>query len=513
MRLILILLACCCIAPASAAVALAPDFAIARTGDLLTWRIVDAPAAWLQPDVAVTPRLRVTGADGRTWTRAAYLDQAWGPGPVGGPEFVAAGEPFLSVRHTARTPGRLRWELLAPDATVAATGELAVAPGDGPPGPLGVSPDNPRLLAYADGSPFIAIGPNLAWASTADRAADFARYCRILKAQGATHVRTWFASWSGKVQGDAPDQLRLDHAWLMDRQLEAARANGLRVTLVLENFFDVLGGHGAPYGATPEERVATFVDHGLHAVWLRAQRYVLARWGADDTILAWEPMNEIDMLQPVRERALPWVRDALAWLRANDADGRLRTLSWAGDDWPLAMALPGCDIAQVRGYVFEWTDADWRYIERTRDALAMFDGPFAEAQKLGRPFLLAEVGYQGAERNNRGNDLDADGLLLRQTAWAGLMLGGCGTGMNWWWDVYIDHRQLWPVYGGLSRCAARIDWHDRGLVPLTPNHGGELRILGWTSPTQALLWPTHVNDTWYAAVAQGRARPVPIRPV
>ena len=55
---------------------------------------------------------------------------------------------------------------------VATTSFAAVAP-KGRPGPIRVSRDNPRLLAHADGTPFIAIGPNLAWATGRDRIAAF----------------------------------------------------------------------------------------------------------------------------------------------------------------------------------------------------------------------------------------------------------------------------------------------------------------------------------------------------
>jgi hypothetical protein len=511
-RAILILLAA--VALGAGEVRLVAAFADGpRCGDLLTWRIEGAPAAWLVADVQATPRLTISGPDGRTLTRRAYLDQEHRAGAEGGAEFTPVGEPFLAVRHTVREPGRHTVTLWSPDGKAVASASLDLAPAAGPIGPIRISPDNPRILSWADGTPWIAIGPNLAWASAPDRAADFARYCALLKAQGCTHLRVWLASWSGKPWGDAPGELRLGHAWLMDRQLAAARANGLAVTLVLENFHDIQTGRASPWGATAEARLAALVDAGPPEAWKTAVRYALARWGADDAIAMLEPMNEIDMLQPVRERALPWLERTLAWLKREDQDRRLLTASWAGDDWPRAMALPDCDVAQIRGYVFEWTDADWRLQERTRDAIGMWLEPFAEAQRLGKPFLLAEVGYQGTNEVNRGNDLDADGLLLRQLAWAGLMLGGAGSGMNWWWDVYIDRRGLWGVYGPLARTAAAIDWRDKELAPLTPNRGGPMRVLGWVSPRQAALWPVHTLDTWYAAVAQGRRRPTPIQPV
>lgn len=513
MRLAL-LLALCCLATA-ADPRVEPQFADgAHAGDLLTWRITGAPAEWMQSDVAKTPSMTITGPDGRTWTRRCYLDQDWKAAPAGGPtEFEAVGKPVLAVRHTPRLAGIHRWALWSPDGHPAGTGEVRIGDPMRPIGPVRVSRDNPRLLAWPDGTPLVLIGPNLAWASAPDRAADYARYCKLLKENGCTHVRTWFASWSGKVQGDQVGELRLDHAWLMDRQLAAAREAGLSVTLVLENFHDILTGRCAPWGASADERVAGFIDNGPRDSWLHSVSYCLARWGADDTILAWEPFNEIDMAQPVREKAIPWAQKTLAWLRNADQDHRLLTLSWCGDDWAKAMALPDVDLVQVRGYVYEWTNADWRLQERTRDALAMFNDTFDQAQKLGKPWILAEVGYQGGEKDNRGNELDTSGLLLRQTLWSGFLLGGSGGGMNWWWDVYVDKQKLWGAYRGLARCTARIDWTDKELVPLTPNRGGAMRILGWASPKQALLWPAHVADTWYDFVGRGRARPKPIAPV
>ncbi len=512
MRLVLTALVILCTCLNAGEITLEPRFTgEVHAGDLLTWKVGGAPAAWLVEDVTRTPRLTVTGPDGRTWTRPCYLDRSFTAGPPGGAEFAAVGEAFLSVRHTAREPGVHKATLWDPAGAAVATVELRVAAGTRPPGPLRISTDNPRLLAFADGTPWLAIGPNLAWASAPDRAVDFARYAGLLQAQGCNHVRVWLASWSGKPWDG--DGLRLDHAWLTDQHLAAARANGLGVTLVLENFHDLLTGKGAPWGATPEERIAAFIDGGPLPGWLARLRYVLARWGADDTIAMWEPINEVDMAQPVRERALPWLEKSIAWLKREDADRRLVTASWAGEDWPRAMALPGVDVSQVRGYVFEWTAADWRLIERTRDAMGMWIEPFAEAQRLGKPFLLAEVGYQGSNEDNRGNQLDKDGMLLRQLSWVGLMLGGCGSGMNWWWDVYIDKQQLWPVYGPMASITKRIDWRDRELSPLTPNRGGAMRVFGWSSPSQALIWPVHVMDTWYAAVAQGRKRPAPPAPI
>jgi hypothetical protein len=133
--------------------------------------------------------------------------------------------------------------------------------------------------------------------------------------------------------------------------------------------------------------------------------------------------------------------------------------------------------------------------------------PSEVASSLGKPFCFGELGYQGESAGNRGNELDDGGLLLRQQAWAGLLLGGYGSGMNWWWDSYIDGSHLWGQYRGLARTVARLDWRDPALVPLTPNAVGEkLLVMGWSSPRQALVWPQPRSDTWHAALVEKRPR-------
>jgi hypothetical protein len=126
--------------------------------------------------------------------------------------------------------------------------------------------------------------------------------------------------------------------------------------------------------------------------------------------------------------------------------------------------------------------------------------------KLGKPFCFSEVGFQGTNEKNPGNDEDRQGLLLRQQAWAGFLLGGYGSGMNWWWDVYIEPRKLWKTYGSMAQIVAKIDWQDKDLLPLTPNSGSAIRVMGWQSSTQALLWPQVRNDTWHAHIVEGKGR-------
>jgi hypothetical protein len=279
------------------------------------------------------------------------------------------------------------------------------------------------------------------------------------------------------------------------------------VTIVLDNHHDVGLGKSFPYGATYQERVATFLQATPSDQYRRRLRYVLARWGCDDTIAAWELFNELDLAQPMREPALRWAAGAAQVLKALDVDQRLVTCSWAGDDWDVLAKLPGIDLGQVHSYVVEWSDKLGVRKKATRDGIGMLLAAAERGVALGKPFCFSEVGYQGTNEDNQGNDRDTHGLLLRQQAWAGFLLGGYGSGMNWWWDVYLEPKNLWSAYRGMARILPKVDWRDRELAPLMPNRDSALRIIGWQSPTQALLWPHQRADTWYAHLVEGHGRP------
>lgn len=478
--------------------------------DLVAWEVVGPEAGWKQPDVGRTPVLTVTSPSGTAWVRRAYLDQPFTRNPQpGGAEYLPAGERRLCIRHTPRVPGVHRWVLKDAAGAELAQGTLVVKPAQGPHpvGMLQVSRDNPRLLAFRDGTIFIPIGPNIAWANGPDRLANLARYFARLAESGGNHARVWCASWFGQVEGVDADAYRLDQAWVMDQVLALARSHRLRLTLVLDNHHDLIEGKAFPYGATLGKRRETFIAATPPAQYERRLRYVLARWGADDCIAAWELMNELDLAQPARDEAVPWAKSAAELLKRDDVDGRLRTVSWSKDDWDLVANLPGIDLTQIHSYVLEWNDPIGLLRLGTRDGVQMLVNNAERANAIGKPFLFAELGFQGTNEKNIGNDLDVHGLLMRQQLWAGFLLGGYGSGATWWWDTYLEPRNLWPLYRGMAAIVPRLDWRDRELAPLTPNADSSLRVLGWQSPRQALIWPQLRADTWYLHLMEQRPRP------
>jgi hypothetical protein len=483
-----------------------------RVGQLVEWELVGLSAPE-HHDVTRLPALQIA-TDERELTRPSFTYRPYRsedrPRHLAPEEFLPTGATVLRVRHAFRQPGAHRLRLVDASGAELWRGQLAVAAAAGPLGPITISDHNPHLLSWADGSPYIPIGCNVAWGTRPDRLATITQHLDALAANGANHVRLWCASWCGQIEGDRPDAYRLDQAWLMDQILAACRARGITALLVLDNHHDLTHGKAFPYGEDVRARADAFVTPELSAQYQRRLRYLIARYGADDTILAWELFNELDLalmdqpfsaeLDDPEGRAAAWVDAAAGFIQAHAPDRRLVTVSLSSRAWTQVFAQPSIDLVQVHCYIPSFGLTSPLH----HDAVVLLDEAIAPFAQLGKPFAASEVGHHGSEEDNPGNQADSQGVVLRQQAWAGLLLGGYGSGMNWWWDVYLEPNELWSVYAPLAEVVAALDWTDNGLHPLRPNRGSSLRILGWRSRDQALLWPQIRQDTWHAQAVGGQ---------
>src|SRR5208282_2701577 len=99
-------------------------------------------------------QLVVIGPDQHAWRRQAFAYRAYREHPTDpdpkAPEYDPVGAEELQVRHTPRLPGHYEWTLQAPDGSVLAQGSCEAKDSGRPRGPVGISPSNRRLLAWAD---------------------------------------------------------------------------------------------------------------------------------------------------------------------------------------------------------------------------------------------------------------------------------------------------------------------------------------------------------------------------
>ena len=108
----------------------------------------------------------------------------------------------------------------------------------GTPGFVRVHPENPRYLAFDDGTLFTPIGSNIAWWNS-DPLTDYVRWLDHFTANGGNTIRVWMASWAFGIEwSDTPlgDYANRQYkAWLLDQLFQMAADRGIYIILALNN--------------------------------------------------------------------------------------------------------------------------------------------------------------------------------------------------------------------------------------------------------------------------------------
>jgi hypothetical protein len=382
-------------------------------------------------------------------------------------DFAAGGSPLgdagWRVRYTPAETGA--WTAVARIPARGLQSEPAafqVLP-SGHPGFVRVHPENPRYLAFDDGSFFFPIGLNMGWWSGAGSALlDYRKWMDPFAANGGNTIRVWMAEWSfGLEWNDTPlgDYThRLRQAWFLDQIFNMAEERGVYIMLVLLNCADfndwqTNGWNGNPYNDSrggPLERPEQFAtDPAARALLQRRLNYIANRWGYSPNLLAWEWWNEVN-LTPISDQALiPWLQEMTAYLRARDVNRHLTTNSYAIRDLSPIWQLPEIDIIQKHEYSDQIQSADRDLAER-----AVPDLRKLAASAPAKPVMLGEFGY-GAETD--ADQVETTGIHLHNGIWATSFAGYAGSGMYWYWDVYVERYHLWRHFRNLDAFIGGID--------------------------------------------------------
>ena len=424
------------------------------------------------------------------------------------------GQAQWRVRMTPTQPGVWQWRWVATTPGGTATTEWQsfdvdpAAPGRH--GFLRRSPQDGRYLRFDDGTPYIAIGENVGWY---DGRGTFAYddWFAKLAAQGVNHVRLWMPSWAFAVEWitRAPDGTvastslgdytkRLDRAWQLDQVTDAADRHGIAVMLSIQN-------HGAfsldtnsewddnPYNAANGGPLATpaafLTDPTARALFQRRLRYLVARWGAATNLLAWELWNEVDAVGG-GATVEAWHVEMGDALRALDPYDHLISTSLARSALSSYWSLPQIDFTQVHHYSFP-LGLDLPTVAEAR--LRAYRNAYP-----GKPVLLSEYGvdYRGPAETLE-NDPDAIGF--HHGIWIGLLAGGFGTGMSWWWDNLVDPQDLYFHFGPVARFTESIAFDTQGFEPIRPvaaAAGRNLKAYALRGTSVVLAWVQNLDHQW-----------------
>jgi hypothetical protein len=318
-------------------------------------------------------------------------------------------------------------------------------------GYVGIAPSR-QYLQTGDGQPLRLIGHNVCWGD-GPGTFSYDTWFSAMQSAGENYTRIWMCPWEFGIQ-DTPASLTnydLAPAWQLDYVLQLAEQRGIYILLCLdyhgmfssdfwpENPYDVT--NGGPCSAATD----FFTNAAAQTLYQKRLRYLVARYGYSQNLLAWEFFNEIDndysFLNPTDVAA--WHGLMGGWMHTNDVFGHLVTTSLTGSsDRPEIWSLPQLDFAAYHSY------------NEPGPAARLSTVAQSFLQRYGKPVMIGEFGTDSGGWA-RTNDPYLRGW--RQGIWGGALSGAVGTAMSWWWEE-IDSENDYPVYASLGQILNRTGW-------------------------------------------------------
>jgi hypothetical protein len=423
------------------------------------------------------------------------------------------GQPEWRVRYCPREPGVYKVSLHARDplGVYAVTNAFTFTAAPAAPDALRfirVSGRDRRYFETDDGALYYPIGHNTRSADD-ERMDDkfpwifrkakgptaYRDYFRKMHDAGENWAEVWMSAWSlglewtegiGGYHGAG--DYHTGNAWELDRVLETAAANRIRVNLVL-NYHGRMSSwcdpewHLHPYNKTTPGGWLTmplefFSDPRAVAMQKRFARYTQARWGWDPVIFGYELCSELNLtgheshhrtnfLPPVVE----WCKVISEYVKSIDPNQHLVSVHVSNDYNflnPGHCNLPTLDFNPLDAYHHTQPERIVHLIAETADAGLQFN----------KPILITEFG---------GSPMAAgrEHLMIEQHAaiWTGACVPLAGVPMFWWWQV-VDENNLYPRYTAVARFLEGVDPRDPAAKRIEPPVSGndQYRALGTASP-------------------------------
>ncbi|HYG74004.1 MAG TPA: cellulase family glycosylhydrolase [Planctomycetota bacterium] len=400
-----------------------------------------------------------------------------------------SGMPLWLIRYTPQEVGRYTLHLyIRNSAGETRTREVSLvvapeAPDPTRPGCKGgnvrVSKRDGRQLELQDGSPFFIFGQNVCWAQT------WKPYLEKIKAYGGNTCRIWLCPWGLNLERQTdPGTYDLKEAERIDELLEEAEATGVRIIFCF-TFHGMNGGEWwrSPYNqanggpcARPQD---FFSDWRAKRQFKRLLSYAASRWGCSPALLSWELINEMDLARfDNPDDVGAWSREMAGHLKSVDVHNHLVTTSSTNVSFQPDLWNDGrIDFISVHGYGTDVPALVQHYLSPFRSVL--------------KPVVLAEFGG-GTEP---ADDIpDKDGARLQASLWLTACSPNAGLALPWWWDTYIEARNLYPVLASAGRFIAGDDRRERYSEWVRKPLGGGAEAAGIMDSQGARLYV--YNSGW-----------------
>lgn len=354
-----------------------------------------------------------------------------------------------------------------------------------------------NYLNFDNGEQYIPIGQNLAWQQN-NKYLNFKTWTDKLADNKANFIRLWQCHWGLGIEWTGTPYNGLKrysavNSFYTDQLLEECRTKDIFMMLCINHHGMVSTSVNpewstSPYNAANGGPCANTWDYftnttakNLHKNRLR---YILARWGYSRNIMSWELFNEVewtDNFNTYKTQIKDWHKEMAQYIKSKDPFRHLVTTSYAYDNQDAATwNLPEMDFTQTHYYNGS-ANVETILVDGLRSYLAQFS----------KPTFTGEFGVNTSQSNL--SSADPNGIHIHNSLWATLFGGGIGAGASWWWDSYIDPRNLYTQYKGPATIAGKIDLYAENYKPTigTVSGGGNADAIvspgaGWgRSPSAA----------------------------
>ncbi|MBN2311067.1 MAG: DUF5060 domain-containing protein [Candidatus Hydrogenedentes bacterium] len=410
----------------------------------------------IRVDAAVTP------PEGEPWTVPGFLYRPYTRALADGHETLTpAGPPAWQVRLSFATPGAYRVVVSATDATgtVSADPVLIEATPADVPGMVRRTPTDHRYFVTERGETFFLVGANVCWAD-ATGTYSYDKWLPKYAENGCNYCRIWLSPHWFAMAMNTPesgfDGIDLGSAWRLDSVLELAERLGIGAMLCIDSF-NILRAKERTYGlwedtpytkanGGPLDRPGDyFTNPAMLDAYRDRLRYLVARYGYSPSVFSWEFWNEVDIIDEYdSERVTAWHQDMARHLRAIDPWKHLIGTSHAGPSGdPRLDALPELEYVQTHHYGLKDI------------AAGLYEDARAKAAARDRPHFHGEYGIS---HGSRTAEIDPNGIYIHNGLYASAVQLQAGTPMTWWWDSYVEPRNLYPIYGAFARWLDGFDF-------------------------------------------------------
>ncbi|RYG39078.1 DUF5060 domain-containing protein, partial [bacterium] len=422
----------------------------------------------------VTLDLVVTPPEGEPYTVPGFLTRDYMRALEDGKETLTpAGRPEWRVRWTPGKAGAHKLTIRLKDRTGVIEKALTtnVSDGDGP-GFARLSPRDSRYFETEDGKAYFPLGANVCWGGprgTYDYDDWFARY----GAAGANYSRLWLSpDWTtfalertGKrEEGLGMGQFDLGNAWRIDRVLDIAGENRMRLMLCIDSFNVLRHKDGnnwwekTPHNTDNGGPIRIWSDFWtsseMERLYKAKLRYLIARYGARPETFAWEFWNEADLVtdfDPIRVQA--WHQKMGGYLLKNDPYAHPITTSFANTAGVRAVdTISELDFIQTHHY-------------GSGDIVRSVAAQIGRKSTWNKAHYIGEV---GADASGPRAEDDPQGMQIHDPLWVSIATGASGGASPWWWDNYIAPKELYPIFHAASKFTKDIDWPGENFRIVTP---------------------------------------------